>query len=130
MEELEKEKHKLVLDNQILKNEKGSLDESLKDLVKKNKDLITKNKNLTEDIKKSKSLIDRFTLSSTRLDMMLKSQRAIFDKTGVLGSSDVCREGGRSRQVVEDVVRVDDQLGAWLLPKVVLSTCKKVRHRL
>ena len=35
LEELEKEKHKLVLDNQTLKNKKVSLDESLKDLVKK-----------------------------------------------------------------------------------------------
>ena len=28
-------------------------------------------------------MVDRFTLSSTRLDMMLKSQRAIFDKAGL-----------------------------------------------
>ena len=31
----------------------------------------------------NKSLIDRFILSSTRLNMMLKSQRAIFDKAGL-----------------------------------------------
>ena len=42
----------------MLKNEKVSLDESLKDLVKKNKDLISKNKNLTNDLEKAKSLID------------------------------------------------------------------------
>ena len=83
LEELEKEKHKLVLDNQTLRNEKVSLNESLKDLVKKNKDLISKNKNFTKNLEKSKSLIDRFILSSTRLNMMLKSQRAIFDKAGL-----------------------------------------------
>ena len=49
---------KLVLDNQKLRNKKVSLDESPKDLVKKNKDLISKNENLTKDLEKSKSLID------------------------------------------------------------------------
>ena len=83
MEELEKEKHKLTLGHETLKNEKVNLDESLKDLVKKNKNLIKKNKNLTKDLEKTKSLIDRFTLSSTRLDMMLKSQRTVFDKAGL-----------------------------------------------
>ena len=73
LEELAKEKDKLALDNETLKNKKVSLDESLKDLVKKNKDLISKNKNLTKDLEKTKSLIDRFILSSTRLGMMLKS---------------------------------------------------------
>ena len=80
---MEKEKQKLILDNETLKNKKVSLDESLKDLVKKNKKLISKNKDLTKDLEKTKSLMNKFTLSSTRLDMILKSQRAIFDKAGL-----------------------------------------------
>ena len=35
---------------------------------------------MTKDLEKDKSLLDRFTLSSNRLDMMLKNQWAIFDK--------------------------------------------------
>ena len=80
LEELAKEKDKLALDNETLRNEKVSRDKLLKDLVKKNKDLISKNKNLTKNLEKTKSLMDRFILSSNRLDMMLKNQRAIFDK--------------------------------------------------
>ena len=80
LEELEKEKDKLALDNEALKNEKVGLDQSLKDLVKKNKDLVSKNEVLSKDLAKAKFLLDRFILSSNRLDMMLKNQRAIFDK--------------------------------------------------
>ena len=82
LEELAKEKNKLALDNETLRNIKVSLDKSLKDLVKKNKDLISKNEDLTKDLEKVKSLIDRFTLSSNRLDTMIKN-RAIFDKVGL-----------------------------------------------
>ena len=78
-----KEKDKLVLENKILRNEKANLDKSLKDLVKKNKDLISKIEDLIKDLEKVKSLLDRFTLSSNRLDMMFKNQRTIFDKAGL-----------------------------------------------
>ena len=83
LEELEKEKDKLALDNKTLKNKNVSLDQSLKDLVKKNKDLIGKNEDLSKNIEKAKSLLDRFILSSNKLDTMLKNQRAIFDKAGL-----------------------------------------------
>ena len=69
-----KEKDKLALENETLRNKKTSLDESLIDLLKKNKDLISKTKDLTKELEKAKSLIDRFILSSNKLDMMLKSQ--------------------------------------------------------
>ena len=62
---------------------KASLDESLKDLSQKNKDLISKTKNLSKEFEKTKSFIDWFILSSNRLDKMLKSQWAIFDRAGL-----------------------------------------------
>ena len=80
LEESVKEKDKLALENKTLRNKKASLDESLKDLLKKNKDLISKTEDLTKDLEKAKSLLNRFTLSSNRLDMMLKDQQAIFNK--------------------------------------------------
>ena len=73
----------LALDNETLKNKKVSLDQSLKDLVQKNKDLVGKNEDLSEELEKEKSLLDRFILSSNRLDMMFKNQRAIFDIAGL-----------------------------------------------
>ena len=78
-----KEKDKLVLESETLRNKKTNLDKSLKNLVKKNNDLISKTEGLTKDLEKAKSLLDRFTLSSNRLDMMLKNQWAIFDKAGL-----------------------------------------------
>ena len=79
--ELVKEKDKLALENETLRNEKENLDKSLKDLVKKNKDLISKIEDLTKELEKAKSLVDRFTLSSNKLDMVLKSQQSILIKS-------------------------------------------------
>ena len=47
---------------------------------------------------------------------------------GVLGSSDVYRRGGQSRQVAEDVAKADSQLAVWLLLKVFASAYKKVQR--
>ena len=69
-----KEKDKLALENETLRNKKASLDGSLKDILKKNKNLISKTEDLSKKLEKTKSLIDRFTLSSNRLDMILKNQ--------------------------------------------------------
>ena len=60
-----------------------NLNESIKDLVKKNKDLISKTEELSKELEKAKSLVDRFTLSSNKLELILKSQQAIFDKAGL-----------------------------------------------
>ena len=54
------------------------LDESIKNLVNKNKDLVNKTEDLGKELEKAKSLVDRFTLSSNKLDMMIKNQQDIF----------------------------------------------------
>ena len=64
-------------------NEKINLEESIKDLVKKNKDLISKTEELSKELEKAKSLVDRFILSSNKLVLITKSQSAIFDKAGL-----------------------------------------------
>ena len=54
----------------------------LRTQLRKNKDLVSKAKDLSKELEKAKSLVDRFTLSSNKLYMMIKSQQAIFDKAG------------------------------------------------
>ena len=68
------------MENKTLKNEKTNLNKSIKDLVKKNKDLISKIKELGKELEKAKSLVDRSTLSSNKLELIHRSQQAIFDK--------------------------------------------------
>ena len=70
---ISREKDKLDLENKTLRNEKAKLDESITDLVKKNNDLVSKIEDLGKELEKAKSLIDRFTLSSNKLDMMIKN---------------------------------------------------------
>ena len=64
-------------------NEKINLEESIKDLVKKNKDLISKTEELSKELEKAKSLVERFSLSSTKLELILRSQQVAFDKAGL-----------------------------------------------
>ena len=77
---ISKEKDELVLKNQTLKNDKINLEESIKDLKKKNKDLISKTEEFSKELEKAKSLVDRFTLISNKVKLILRSQQVVFDK--------------------------------------------------
>ena len=74
----------------IVTKEKEDLSKENKKLSQKIEELENLNINLTNELyatkkklDKTKSLFDKFTLSSQRLDEMIKNQRAVFDKTGL-----------------------------------------------
>ena len=45
--------------------------------------LIQKNLNLKNKIAKLKPMVEKFTLSSTKLQMILDNQKAVYDKIGL-----------------------------------------------
>ncbi len=50
-------------------------------MIQKNQSLIKENQNLSEEINQSKSLINKFTVSSERLKLMFESQYVAYDKS-------------------------------------------------
>ena len=52
-------------------------------MLKLNESLKSKNIKLRKELDKLKPFVDRFTLSSQKLDMILGTQQAVFDKAGL-----------------------------------------------
>ena len=77
----------LIKDNERLTKEVSELKNSnrtLKDNFTKDLNLLkTEKLNLTKELEKYKPIVEKFTFSSEKLDMILNSQRAVFSKVGL-----------------------------------------------
>ena len=94
---LKKKSKETITSNQDLSSKLELVTKEKEDLIKENKKVNQKcdelekhNINLTNELNatkkeldKTKPLFDKFTLSSQRLDEMIKNQRAVFDKAGL-----------------------------------------------
>ena len=69
-------KKELELKNQSLIKEKD-------ELFSQNKILIKENQKQKEEVTKLKPIVDRFALSSNKLQMIIDSQKAVYDKVGL-----------------------------------------------
>ena len=78
-----KEKNYLAKENQNLIIENIELEKSNIDLTNENNLLKKKSQNLEDELNKVKLFVDKFTFSSQRLDMILKNQKAVFDRAGL-----------------------------------------------
>ena len=67
---------KLEVKNQSLLKENN-------DLLNRKSELSKKNDRLTKEGDKLKSIVDKFTLSSQKLNLILDSQKAIYDRVGL-----------------------------------------------
>ena len=74
---------KLGKKNKELKLENQSLVKQAENLSIEKFTLIQENQNLKDEMNKLKSIVDKFTLSSNKLNMILENQKAIYDKAGL-----------------------------------------------
>ena len=63
-----------------LKHENSELKDKIVDLTSSTTNLISENESLKLDIEKYKPIVDKFTYSSEKMNMILNSQRAVFNK--------------------------------------------------
>ncbi|XP_038974886.1 uncharacterized protein LOC120106086 [Phoenix dactylifera] len=70
-------------EKQSLTNEMQMLNSENQKKVKQNEELLNENQNLKKEVDKYKLIVNKFTGSSERLDMILNSQRAVFNKAGL-----------------------------------------------
>ena len=66
-----------------LEHENSELKDKILDLTSSTTNLISENKSLKLDVEKYKPIVDKFTYSSEKLNMILNSQRAVFNKAGL-----------------------------------------------
>ena len=71
-----KEKDELIKEKQVLDYQK-------EELKKLNKILIKENESLKIELNQVKPFVERFTLSSHKLDMILKHQQVVCNKAGL-----------------------------------------------
>ena len=95
IEDLIQENKKLTEHVKTLKNDKDNFlkeKDSLKNnrsfetnekIKKQNKELLLQNKNYKEELEKVKPFVEKFTFSSEKLNMLLNSQHAVFNKAGL-----------------------------------------------
>ena len=84
------EKENLLNEKKALAKEKENLIKSKKILgwrkkkiLKSKKSLLKENTKLRKEIKILKPIVDKFTLSSQKLQIILNDQKTIFDKIGI-----------------------------------------------
>ena len=81
--ELKTEINQLTGTIKDLENENSKLKNKIVDLTNSTTNLISENKSLKLDVEKYKPIVDKFTYSSEKLNMILNSQRAVFNKAGL-----------------------------------------------
>ena len=86
-EELRKERDNLNQEIDLLKSEAKNSTKDLKDqletLTLEKEHQVNDNDLLKKEVKKYKDIVEKFTLSSTKLNMILDNQKAVFDKAGL-----------------------------------------------
>ena len=136
-ENLQKEKDKSSDENNILKKELNVLSKNYiilekekKVYIDENRTLSNENTNLKKEIKKLKPLVDKLTLSSNKLELLLKDQNRSNNKSRI-GYDNLGKSKISITKFVQSIASTSISKPAGYIPKKTYqkSTKTYVRHR-
>ena len=123
---LHKENNEALKKNEILQREfndllhtKNDIENEKNSCLEENHLLCSKNKILQIEVDRLKPLVDKLTLSSNKLELILKNQRDVGNKTGI----------GYNSHLKKKPVLNATTINSFQKPKVICFHCKKSGHK-